>query len=63
MHHVWFWEHGGPTDLDNLLPVCSRHHHAVHDEGWTLKLLPDRALEVTLPDGNTMTTGPPERGP
>ena len=52
MHHVWWWEHGGPTDLDNLLPTCSRHHHAVHDHGWKLKLLPDRTLEITLPDGD-----------
>jgi hypothetical protein len=63
VHHVWEWEHGGPTDLDNLLPICSRHHRCVHDKGWTLKLLPDRTLEITLPDGTTMTTGPPERGP
>ena len=63
MHHVWWWEHGGPTDLDNLLPICSRHHHAVHDQGWQLKLLPDRTLEVTMPDGTTMETGPPTRGP
>ncbi len=58
------WEHGGPTDLDNLLPICNRHHqHFVHDKGWKLKLLPDRTLEITLPDGETMTTGPPSRGP
>ncbi|HTN79326.1 MAG TPA: DUF222 domain-containing protein [Acidimicrobiales bacterium] len=63
MHHVWWWEHGGPTDLDNLLPICGRHHSAVHDRGWKLKLLPDRTLEITLPDGTTMETGPPERGP
>ena len=63
MHHVWWWDHGGPTDLDNLLPVCSRHHHAVHDQGWQLKLLADRTLEVTLPDGTTMETGPSTRGP
>ncbi len=61
MHHVWWWEDGGPTDLDNLLPICNRHHHAVHDRGWKLKLLPDRTLEITLPDGETMTTGPPQR--
>ena len=60
-HHVWWWEHGGPTDLDNLLPICNRHHHCVHDHGWKLKLLPDRTLEITLPDGETMTTGPPQR--
>jgi hypothetical protein len=63
MHHVRWWEHGGPTDLDNLLPICWRHHSAVHDRGWKLKLLPDRTLEITLPDGTTMETGPPERGP
>ena len=58
------WEHGGPTDLDNLLPLCNRHHqHFVHDKGWKLKLLPDRTVEITLPDGETMTTGPPSRGP
>ena len=22
---------GGPTDLDNLIPLCSRHHHLHHD--------------------------------
>ena len=63
IHHVWWWEHGGPTDLDNLLPMCARHHRSVHDDGWTLKLLPDRTLEITLPDGTSMTAGPPERGP
>ena len=63
MHHVWWWEHGGPSDLENLLPICARHHTAVHDRGWKLKLLPDRTLEITLPDGTTMETGPPERGP
>ena len=55
MHHVWWWEHGGPTDLDNLLPICNRHHSAVHDHGWKLKLLPDRTLEITFP------TAPPWR--
>jgi hypothetical protein len=26
------WLDGGPTDLDNLVPLCSRHHH-LHHEG------------------------------
>jgi hypothetical protein len=59
LHHVWFWEDGGPTDLHNLLPLCSRHHHQVHDGGWKLHLSPQRALTVTLPDGRVMATGPP----
>ena len=34
------WDHGGPTDLDNLLPLCTTHHHLVHEGGWTLTLAP-----------------------
>jgi hypothetical protein len=32
LHHLTHWLDGGPTDLDNLLPLCSRHHH-LHHEG------------------------------
>ena len=60
-HHVHYWEHGGPTDLNNLVPLCSRHHHRVHDDGWTLTLLPDRNLTVVYPDKTVTTTGPPLR--
>jgi hypothetical protein len=62
IHHVVWWEHGGATDLDNLLPLCVLHHYAVHDGGWHLKLLPDRQLEITYPDGTTQCIGPPRRG-
>ena len=27
IHHLHPWEHGGLTDLDNLVPLCSYHHH------------------------------------
>lgn len=31
LHHIRWWdEHDGPTDLDNLLPQCSFHHHQCH---------------------------------
>ena len=59
-HHIWWWTRGGPTDLDNLTLLCSRHHHLVHrDQRIHLKLLPDATLEVTTPDGTTRTTRPP----
>jgi len=61
IHHVHWWRHGGRTDLDNLLPVCSRHHHCIHEGGWEVQLAPDRALTITQPDGTVMTTGPPRR--
>ena len=35
-HHVVHWLHGGPTDLDNLVLLCGRHHRAIHEEGFTV---------------------------
>ncbi|MDW3219016.1 MAG: DUF222 domain-containing protein [Acidimicrobiales bacterium] len=35
-HHIRYWEHFGPTDIDNLVLVCSRCHHNIHDRGHTL---------------------------
>ena len=44
-------------------PVCVRHHTAIHDEGWTIELGPDRVLTLTLPNGEVMTTGLPRGAP
>ena len=51
IHHITPWEHGGLTDLHNLIPICSRHHHVVHEAGWSLTLEPDRTLVIRQPDG------------
>ena len=61
IHHIVSWDQGGTTDLVNLVPLCWKHHHAVHDLGWILTLLPDRRLRIDHPDG-THTLGPPPRG-
>jgi len=61
LHHITWWRHGGRTDLDNLLPVCSHHHHQIHDAGWKAKLDPQRRLTITFPDGTVRNTGPPRR--
>lgn len=59
-HHVtWYGLHHGTTDIDHLVPLCTRHHHLVHEGGWQLHLAPDRTLTVTRPDGHVFTTGPP----
>ncbi len=34
-HHVEHWERGGSTDIANCVLVCERHHHSVHEGGWT----------------------------
>jgi hypothetical protein len=38
VHHIDYWENGGATDLNNMVPLCSRHHHATHEGGWKLRL-------------------------
>ena len=58
-HHVDPWEHGGSTDIGRLLPLCSRHHHAVHEGRVRLHLAPDRTITITYPDGSVTATGPP----
>ena len=61
IHHVLWWRHGGSTDLDNLLPVCSHHHARIHGDGWQVGLGADRRLTIRLPDGSVHDTGPPGR--
>lgn len=58
-HHVVWVTHNGPTDLSNLVLVCSRHHHVLHQPGWHAKLRPDAAFEVTNPEGIVRCTSPP----
>jgi hypothetical protein len=57
IHHVIPWERLGPTDLDNLLPLCSTHHHQVHEGRWRLALRADRIITVHRPDGSHYFTG------
>ncbi len=63
-HHIRTWQRGGPTDLDNLVPLCPQHHHLVHEGRWHIELLPDRSLRLHRPDGvHHRTTSPPTRRP
>ncbi len=58
IHHIIEWETDGPTDLNNLIPLCTVHHHRVHDDGWRIVLDPERMLTVIKPDGHTWKTIP-----
>jgi hypothetical protein len=62
-HHVRWVLDGGTTALDNLVLLCTRHHHLLHAPGWHAKLLPDGTLEVTDPRGHVHTSHPPEHRP
>lgn len=38
-HHIIPWQEGGDTSVDNGVLCCSRHHHYLHDRGWTVRLI------------------------
>jgi hypothetical protein len=53
IHHVkWWWRDLGPTDIDNMVPLCERCHHLVHEGGWTLTMTADRVATWVRPDGS-----------
>ena len=58
-HHLLSWIEGGPTDLDNLVLLCRRHHRMVHEGGWQLIKIGSDEVVTIAP---TVTFGLP-RGP
>ena len=57
-HHIHHYANGGPTTLDNLTLLCTRHHHHCHQPGWQLHFDPDNTLTVITPSGRTFTSRP-----
>ncbi len=49
-HHVQHWLHGGRTDVDNLVLICSFHHTVIHDHRYRIHRAPGR-WEFLRPDG------------
>ncbi len=60
VHHVEYWSLGGRTDLVNLIPLCRRHHHDIHDRKWRLELGSDRSVTIYDPYGRAEHHDPPE---
>lgn len=58
IHHIEWWENGGTTDLSNLVPLCVRHHHLVHDQGWRISLDDARTLHLYRPQGEWHSSQP-----
>ncbi|HEX4471359.1 MAG TPA: DUF222 domain-containing protein [Nocardioides sp.] len=40
IHHPLPWHQGGPTNLNNALPLCGHHHHKAHDPTYHLQQRP-----------------------
>jgi hypothetical protein len=57
-HHVVWWRHGGRTDLDNLVLICSFHHRLVHEYGWSLKRDRDGTVRWFDHEGLRYRAGP-----
>ncbi len=45
VHHIRHWRHGGPTDYDNLVALCTFHHDEHHRNAFTI------VGDPTHPDG------------
>jgi 5-methylcytosine-specific restriction protein A len=39
VHHIKFWSHDGPTDVDNGVLLCSGCHHRLHDFEWQIEII------------------------
>ena len=48
-HHIKYWSNDGPTNIDNLVLVCDRCHHKIHDQGWTVNQHPTTNKYILKP--------------
>jgi hypothetical protein len=60
-HHVTHWLHGGATSVDNLVMLCSFHHHLVHEGGWRVITAADGAFLYCPPRGAPLAADPPRK--
>ena len=58
-HHVEHWLHGGETSLDNLVMLCTFHHHLVHEGGWTVTASADGVFAFHSPARTLLVRDPP----
>ncbi len=58
IHHIQYWEHGGLTDLGNLIPLCHTHHSRVHHDNWSIRLDEHRTMYWIRPDQTIFATIP-----
>lgn len=63
MHHIVPWDLGGPTDLDNLAPLCKRCHHLFHEGRWRMVSPALGVIEIFTPTGYVHKTVRPHAPP
>jgi hypothetical protein len=57
-HHVEHWLHGGSTSLENLVQLCSFHHHLVHEGGWEVSADGEGVFSFYPPMGGALAPVP-----
>ncbi|NQX18083.1 HNH endonuclease signature motif containing protein [Rathayibacter sp. VKM Ac-2857] len=58
--HTIEWRNGGETSLENLVSLCTSHHHVRHGEQWSYKRVDDHdTLVWTSPTGRQISNRPP----
>jgi Domain of unknown function (DUF222)/HNH endonuclease len=63
-HHIIEWQHGGRTDLANMLLLCRRHHRLTHTPGWRLDYDVDsNTVTVESPTGRRWHDPPRTNSP
>ena len=55
-HHITHWARGGPTDIANLVLLCSHHHHLVHEGGYRCSGIAPDHITWARPDGFPIVT-------
>ena len=56
---ITYWEHHGETSVSNMVLLCARHHHMVHEGRWRI----ERNLELDLGDPGHITLVAPTARP
>jgi Domain of unknown function (DUF222)/HNH endonuclease len=54
-HHVQHWARGGPTEIGNLVQLCSYHHQLVHEGGYRVDSRRGVGLQFRRPDGRLIS--------
>ncbi|MFZ4718170.1 MAG: DUF222 domain-containing protein [Ilumatobacteraceae bacterium] len=58
-HHIAWWTRDhGETEYDNLVLLCTRHHHMVHRLDLKLEWVNGWDLQITWPDGRRTVSKP-----
>jgi hypothetical protein len=57
LDHNQAWSEGGPTEVENLAPLC-RHDHVIRHRGWMIRQIRPGAYQWISPLGHKYTVGP-----